>query len=62
MELLGRDTGSVRLPLVRASESVRSTIAALLRDAQIEDASEIGREKKSTVVRMDRAGKAGVSL
>jgi hypothetical protein len=62
MELLGRDTGSVRLPLVRASESVRSTIAALLRDAQIEDAHEIGKEKKSTVVRMDKAGKAGASL
>ena len=62
MELLGRDTGSVRLPLVRASESVRSTIAALLRDAQIEDAHEIGKEKKPTVVRMDKAGKAGASL
>ena len=62
MELLGRDTGSVRLPLVRASESVRSTIAALLRDAQIEDAHEIGKEKKTTVVRMDKAGKAGASL
>jgi len=62
MELLGRDTGSVRLPLVRASESVRSTIAALLRDAQIEDAYEIAKEKKSTVVRMDKAGKAGASL
>ena len=62
MELLGRDTGSVRLPLVRASESVRSTIAALLRDAQIEDAHEIGKEKKPTVVRMNKAGKAGASL
>jgi len=62
MELLGRDTGSVRLPLVRVSESVRSTIAALLRDAQIEDAYEIGKEKKHTVVRMDKAGKAGASL
>ncbi|MSR68976.1 MAG: 4-hydroxy-tetrahydrodipicolinate synthase [Phycisphaerales bacterium] len=35
MELLGRDSGSVRLPLVRASDSIRATIATLLRDAKV---------------------------
>ncbi len=35
MELLGRDSGSVRLPLVRASDSIRSTITALLREAKV---------------------------
>ena len=62
MELLGRDTGSVRLPLVRASESVRSTIAALLRDAQIEDAQEVGGKKNSTTAQQNKSHKAGASL
>ena len=35
MEVLGRDSGSVRLPLVRASETIRATIALLLRDAHV---------------------------
>ncbi len=35
MELLGRDSGAVRLPLVRASDSVQSTVAALLAEAQV---------------------------
>ncbi len=62
MELLGRDTGSVRLPLVRASESVRSTIAALLRDAQIEDTQEVEGKKNSTTAQQDKSHKAGASL
>ncbi len=36
MELLGRDTGTVRLPLVRASDSVRTTVQRLLNEAKIE--------------------------
>lgn len=65
MELLGRDTGSVRLPLVRASESVRSTVAALLRDAQIEDAQEVGGTGNPTTARPDKSHKsqnAGATL
>ena len=35
MELLGRDSGTVRLPLVRASDSIQSTVASLLAEAQV---------------------------
>lgn len=65
MELLGRDTGSMRLPLVRASEAVRSTVAALLRDAQIEDALEVGGTGNSTTARLEKSHtsqNAGASL
>jgi len=36
MEILGRDTGTVRLPLVRASDAVRVTVERLLRETRVE--------------------------
>lgn len=36
MELLGRDTGAVRLPLVRASDAIRATVQALLQEMKLE--------------------------
>ncbi len=58
MELLGRDTGVVRLPLVRASDAVRATVETLVREAKIADRL----ESESTVMRPNHTRAAGAML
>ena len=62
MELLGRDTGSVRLPLVRASDAIRSTIATLIQEARISNAHEGENVGGHEAASLNKSRKAGATL
>lgn len=62
MELLGRDSGSVRLPLVRASDAVRSTVATLVQEARIGNAHDGENVGANETASLNKSRKAGATL